>query len=51
MDDAAFRERAVETAGVRSHELSWDREAPGYVALMDGLAARAPSARSRGDHR
>ena len=55
VDDAAFRERAVETAGVRSHELSWDREAPGYVALIESLARRSPattpSARSGEDHR
>ena len=41
VDDAAFREEAVETAGERSRELSWDREAPGYVALIDALAGRA----------
>jgi len=51
VDDPASRERAVTTAGERSHELSWDREAPGYVALIDGLAAGTRSRRSREDHR
>jgi glycosyltransferase involved in cell wall biosynthesis len=38
VDDPAFRETAVRTAGERSRELSWDREAPVYVGLIDGLA-------------
>jgi glycosyltransferase involved in cell wall biosynthesis len=51
VDDPAMRERAVASAGARSRELSWDREAPGYVALIDGLAAGAQRARSPRDHR
>ena len=40
VDDASFRDTAVRTAGERARELSWDREAPAYVALIDELARR-----------
>ena len=53
---AAGRRRGVprgrgRAAGVRARELSWDPEAPGYVALIDALAGRAGSARAGRDHR
>jgi len=38
VDDTPFRETAVRSAGERARELSWDREAPAYVALIDELA-------------
>jgi glycosyltransferase involved in cell wall biosynthesis len=42
VDDGLARERAVASAAERSRELSWDREAPAYVALVETLAARRP---------
>jgi glycosyltransferase involved in cell wall biosynthesis len=38
IDEAPFRESAARTAGERARELSWDREAPAYVALIERLA-------------
>jgi glycosyltransferase involved in cell wall biosynthesis len=40
VDDPEMRQRMVATAGARARELSWDREAPAYVALVEQLAAR-----------
>jgi glycosyltransferase involved in cell wall biosynthesis len=39
VDDPVARDAAVEAAAVRARELSWDREAPGYVALVESVAA------------
>jgi glycosyltransferase involved in cell wall biosynthesis len=40
VDDAETREQMVAAAGARARELSWDREAPAYVALVEDLAVR-----------
>lgn len=38
VDEAAWREGAVVRAAARARELSWDREAPRYLALVEELA-------------
>jgi glycosyltransferase involved in cell wall biosynthesis len=38
LDDGAWRAQAVARAGERVRELSWDAEAPRYVALVESLA-------------
>lgn len=40
IDDPAFKDTAARTAAERSRELSWDNEAPAYVALIESLARR-----------
>jgi len=40
VDDAGAREAGAAAAGGRARELSWDREAPAYVALVESVAAR-----------
>ena len=39
VDDPAARESGARLAGDRARELSWDREAPEYVALVEEVAA------------
>ena len=39
-DGAAYRDDLVASAGARVRELSWEREAARYVALIEGLAQR-----------
>jgi glycosyltransferase involved in cell wall biosynthesis len=41
VDDPAVREAAVGAAAERARELSWDREAPAYVALVDSVSGIA----------
>jgi glycosyltransferase involved in cell wall biosynthesis len=48
VDDPAERERVVTIARERSLALSWDREAPGYVAIVEGLANDRVSSIRRG---
>jgi len=38
VDEAAWREDAIVRAAARARELSWDGEAPRYVALVEELA-------------
>ena len=40
VDDAGAREAGAAAAGGRARELSWDREAPAYVALIESVARR-----------
>ena len=40
VDDPAARATAADLAAERARELSWDREAPAYVALVEEVAAR-----------
>jgi glycosyltransferase involved in cell wall biosynthesis len=40
VDDPAAREAGAAAAGGRARELSWDREAPAYVALVESVASR-----------
>jgi glycosyltransferase involved in cell wall biosynthesis len=42
VDDADFRTAAASAAQARAAELSWDREAPFYVAIIRALANRTP---------
>ncbi len=46
VDDAAWRAAAVERAAARARDLSWDVEAPRYLALVEGLARDRESSRS-----
>jgi glycosyltransferase involved in cell wall biosynthesis len=42
VDDIEFRETAARSAAGRARELSWDNEAPAYVALVESVAGRDP---------
>lgn len=42
VDDAPAREAGVMAAAERARELSWDREAPAYVALVNAVARGEP---------
>lgn len=43
VDDGAARERAAARAAARARELSWDHEAPAYVALVEEVAGVRPA--------